>query len=524
MTVPAKILLLLAITSATVIRAEDFDVLIRGGRLLDGTGAPWRYADVAINGDRIVTVGVIATNATAREVVDAHGLYVAPGFIDPHSHAGPALAQRELAGAEPLLAQGLTTVFINPDGGGPPELAPQIAAITQAGPGLNAAPMIGHNAVRVAVLGYENRAPDAAELEKMRALVRAAMSGGAFAFSSGPFYTPGNFSKTDELVALARVAAESGGFYTSHIRDEGDYGIGVVAAVDEVITIAREARLPGVVTHIKVLGPHVWGLSAEVIKHIDAARAAGVEVWADQYPYEASSTGLGAALLQPWAQEGGVGAMRARLAAPEQRAKIRAEMIANLDRRAGPGAIMFRRFTPDPSIEGKRLNALALERGVEPVDLAIALLQKGEPSIISFNMQDDDITAFMRQPWTMTCSDGDLVKFGEGSAHPRSYGTFPRKLRVFALDRGVVSLERAVQSMTGLPSAVFHVRDRGEVRPGAFADIAIFDPSTLRETSTYEKPHALAEGMRFVFVNGRAAIADGKITGTRAGRVLSRIQ
>jgi N-acyl-D-amino-acid deacylase len=515
---------LLVLAAATTVCAQTYDVLIRGGRLVDGTGAPWRYADVAINGDRIVAVGPISANATAHQVVDARGLYVSPGFVDGHSHAGPALAKRELAGAEPLLAQGITTVFINPDGGGPAELAAQVTAIKQAGPGVNAAPMIGHNAVRTAVVGLENRAPTAEELEKMRTLVRAAMQGGAFAFSSGPFYTPGNFSKTDELVALARVAAEFGGFYTSHVRDEGDYGIGLVAAVDEVITVAREAKLPGIVTHIKALGPHVWGVSAEVIKHIDAARTAGTEVWADQYPYEASSTGLGAALLPPWAQEGGVGALRARLANPEQRAKIRAEMVANLERRAGPGAIMFRRFAPDPSIEGKRLNALALERRVEPVDLAIDLLKAGSPSIISFNMQDDDITAFMRQPWTMTASDGDLVEFGEGSAHPRSYGTFPRKLRIFALDRGVVSLERAVQSMTGMPAAVFHVRDRGEVRVGAFADLAIFDPAKLRETSTYSKPHALAEGMVRVFVNGQAAFVDGHLTAARAGRVLSRIE
>jgi N-acyl-D-amino-acid deacylase len=503
-------------------RAENYDVLIRGGRLLDGTGMPWRYADLAIKADRIVEVGAIPATATAKEVVDARGLFVAPGFIDGHSHAIPALEKQALAGLAPLLAQGVTTVFINPDGRGPADLGPQLVAIRQAGPGVNVAPMIGHNAVRTAVLGLENRAPNQAELERMRALVKAAMQDGAFAFSSGPFYTPGNFSKTDELVALARVAAEWGGFYTSHIRDEGDYGIGLVAAVDEVITVAREAKLPSVVTHIKALGPHVWGLSAEVIKHIDAARAAGVEVWADQYPYEASSTGLGAALLQPWAQEGGAGALRARLANPEQRAKIRAEMAANLERRAGPGAIMFCRFPPDPSIEGQRLNTLALERRVEPVDLAISLLQQGSPSIISFNMQDDDITAFMRQPWTMTCSDGDVVEFGEGSPHPRSYGTYPRKLRIFALDRGVMSLERAIQSMTGMPAAVFHVRDRGELRVGAFADIAIFDPAKLRETSTYQQPHALAEGMVRVYVNGRAALIDGKATALRAGRVLSR--
>jgi N-acyl-D-aspartate/D-glutamate deacylase len=199
-------------------------------------------------------------------------------------------------------------------------------------------------------------------------------------------------------------------------------------------------------------------------------------------------------------------------------------MVANLERRAGPGAIMFRRFAPDPSIEGQRLNTLALERQMEPVDLAIALLQQGSPSIISFNMQDDDITAFMRQPWTMTCSDGDVVEFGEGSPHPRGYGTYPRKLRIFALDRGIISLERAIQSMTGMPAAVFHLRDRGELRVGAFADIAIFDPAKLRETSTYEKPHALAEGMVRVLVNGRTALSDGKVTETRAGRVLSRIE
>ncbi len=513
---------LLAVLALASARAETYDVLIRGGRLLDGTGTPWRYADVAITGDRIVAVGVIPADDTARQMVDARGLYVAPGFIDGHSHAGPALAKRELAGAGPLLAQGVTTVFINPDGGGPPNLAPQLAAIKQAGPGVNAAPMIGHNAVRIATLGYENRAPNATELDRMRGLVRAGMEAGAFAFSSGPFYTPGNFSKTDELVALAKVAGEFGGFYTSHIRDEGDYDIGVVAAVDEVITIAREAQLPGVVTHIKALGPHVWGFSREIIQHIDAARAAGVEIWADQYPYDASATGLGAALLPAWAQEGGIGAVRGRLANPEQRAKIRTEMLANFERRGGPGAFMFRRFTPDPTIEGKRLNVVALERKLEPVDLAIDLLQKGEPSIISFNMQDDDVVAFMRQPWTMTCSDGDLVKFGEGVPHPRSYGTYPRKLRVFALDRGVITLERAVQSMTSQPAAVFHVRDRGELRTGALADVVVFDPAKVRETATYDQPHAIAEGMRFVFVNGRAAIADGKFLDVRAGRVLSR--
>ncbi|MCX6952449.1 MAG: D-aminoacylase, partial [Verrucomicrobia bacterium] len=499
----------------------SYDVLIRGGRVLDGTGTPWFYADVAINGDRIVAVGKLP-DATAKQVVDARGLYVAPGFIDGHTHAGPALARKELASALPLLTQGITTAFVNHDGGGPTDLVAQRRSLEKNPLGVNVAQLIGHNSVRTDVIGLEDRAPTEAELARMAALVRRGMEAGAYGLSAGPFYTPGNFSKTEEHVALARVAAEFDGFYTSHVRDEGDYTIGVVAAVDEVIRVAREAKLPGIVTHIKTLGPRVWGLSGEIIRHIEAARAEGVELFADQYPYEASATGLTAALVPAWAQEGGAGALKGRLANPETLGRIRTEMVENLARRAGPENIQIRTFKPDTSIEGLRLDAVARKKLVAPVDAAIDIIRAGGASIVSFNMDERDLRAFMTQPWTMTCSDGELVAFGEGVPHPRSYGPFPRKIRRYVLEEKVLTLEQAVHSMTGLPATVFRLRDRGAIRPGAMADVVVFDLITVRDRATYNQPHQLSSGMKHVFINGRQALVDERLTETLAGRVLRR--
>lgn len=520
---PSRYILLIAALAAgwAAAPAQEFDVLIRGGRVLDGSGAPWLRADVAIVADRIVAVGRLE-GARAREVIDAADAFVAPGFIDGHSHAVPNLARPEVSGAAALLTQGITTVFANPDGGGPTDLPAQRRTLEAARPAVNVAQLIGHNSVRRSVLGDADRTPAAAELERMRDLVRRAFDAGAFGLSAGPFYTPGTFSKTEEHVALARVAAEFDGFYTSHIRDESDYTVGVVAAVDEVIRVAREARLPGIVTHIKVLGPRVWGLSREIIGRIDAARAEGVEVFADQYPYEASATGLTAALVPAWVQAGGAGAMKARLMHPEQRPQIRREMLENLDRRAGAANIKIRRHSANPALEGKRLDEVAREKLLAPVDAAIELVLAGGATIISFNMHEDDIRAFMVQPWTMTCSDGELVAPGEGVPHPRSYGPFPRKLRRYVVEHPVLPVERAVHSMTGLPAAVFRVRDRGVIRPGAFADVVVFDLAAVRDRATYDDPHQLSEGMRHVLVNGRAALTGGQPSSERAGRVLRR--
>lgn len=503
-------------------RAENYDLLIRGGRLLDGTGTPWVHADVGITGDRIAAVGRLRA-ATAKRVIDASGLYVAPGFIDGHSHAVAALATAEMAGAGPLLTQGVTTVFVNPDGGGPTDLPAQRRALTAHGLGVNVAQLIGHNAVRAAVLGSADRAPTELELARMGDLVRRGMEAGAFGFSAGPFYTPGTFSRTEEHIALARIAAEFDGFYTSHIRDESDYTVGLLAAVDEVIRVAREARLPGIVTHIKALGPRVWGLSGEVVKRIDAARAEGVELYADQYPYEASSTGLTAALVPAWAQEGGAGALKARLSHPEQVAQIRTAMIESLARRAGAANILIRSYRANPALEGRRLDAIARDRLAEPVDVAIEIIRGGGASIISFNMDERDIRTFMVQPWMMTCSDGELVGPGAAVPHPRSFGPYPRKLHRYVVAEKVLTLEQAIHSMTGLPATVFRLRDRGQVRAGAIADVIVFDLAKVRDRATYEKPHQLSEGIVHVLINGQTALSAGRVTEVRAGQVLRRV-
>lgn len=501
--------------------AGPFDVLIRGGRVLDGTGNPWLHADVGIRGDRIAAVGNLA-GASATTVIDATGRYVAPGFIDTHSHAGGSLANPELSAAQALLAQGVTTVFINPDGGGAADLAGQRRTLTERGVGVNVALMVPHGAVRGAVIGSEDRAPTADEMRRMEALVQQGMDAGAFAFSSGPFYSPGSFAKTDELVTLARVAARYGAPYQSHIRDESDYTLGLLGAVEEVITVAREAGTRGVVTHIKALGPNVWGFSAAIVQRIERAREAGVEVFADQYPYDASSTSLGAALVPRWAQAGGNSAFRQRLADAAQRARILAEMRENLARRGGADRIQFASYGPDRAVEGQTLAQVATARNADAVETALSLLERGDASIVSFNMLDEDIERLMRQPWTMTSSDGALTRMGAGVPHPRGNGAFARKLRKYVVEDEVVGLADAIRSMTSLPATVYRMEDRGVIRAGAVADLVVFDLARVRDRATYQNPHQLAEGMEHVLVNGRFAWRDGRIAPEKHGQVLTR--
>ena len=520
-TVGSLLTLFLALATPSNTHAQTYDVIIRNGRVIDGTGNPWFLADVALDGDRIAAVGDLGA-ATAGREIDATGLYVTPGFIDAHSHAGPGLATAGLSHGEPLLAQGLTTVVINPDGGGPVDLARQTRELLRDGLGVNTAQLVGHGSIRRLILGAEDRAPTAGEMEEMRGLVRRAMGEGAYGLSSGTFYVPGSFSDPDEIVELAEVVAPFGGAYTSHIRDESDYSVGLVASVEEVIDVARRAGIPGVITHVKALGPRVWGFGTVITQRIEAAREEGIEVYTDQYPYAASSTGLGAALLPRWSQAGGNDSLMARFDRPGVMADIRTAMVENLDRRGGADRIQFRRFRPDESIEGRLLSDLARERGEDPIDTAIDLLRRGGPGIISYNMHEDDIATLMAPSWNMTSSDGGLVPWMEGVPHPRSYGTFPRKIRQFVLEEGIVDLAAAIRSMTGLPAQVLRISDRGVLRPGAYADVAIFDLARLNDPATFTEPHQLAEGMIEVFVNGEAALSSGAFTGTLAGRVIRK--
>jgi N-acyl-D-amino-acid deacylase len=498
---------------------DRFDVLIRNGHVFDGNGNPWILADIGITGDRIRAVGRLP-GASAARVIDAAGLTIAPGFIDVHSHAGPGLATDGLKHGLPLLAQGITSVLVNPDGGGPTDLEAQRNRYRRQGIGPNVGLFVPHGSIRQNVMGMSDHDPDSEQIAKMVDMVRQGMRAGAIGLSSGLYYAPGSYSKTDEVIAMARMAAQFGGVYASHIRDEGDYNVGVLAAVQEVITIAEQAGLIGVVTHMKALGPASHGLSLALIERIEAARARGVQVYADQYPYNASGTGISGALVPRWAQVGGRDALLRRIRGAE-RPKVVAEVKANIERRGGAETLVISRYSPDTSIEGRNIAELARKAGRAPEDYSLDLLERAEASLVSFNMSERDIELIMRQPWTMTCTDGDLVPMNQGKPHPRAYGAFPRKLRLYVRDRNVIDLPFAIRSMTSLPAQVFALKDRGQIRPGAFADVLIFDPAKVNDAATYVEPHQLAEGMTYIFVNGELMRDNGKFTQALAGRVLT---
>jgi N-acyl-D-amino-acid deacylase len=452
-------------------------------------------------------------------VIDVGGLTVAPGFIDVHSHAIDGL-NGGLNTAGPLLAQGVTTVFVNHDGAGVTDLPAQRAKLAIKGVGVNVAQFVPHGAIRQAVMGLADRAPRRDEFARIARMVQAGMEAGGLGLSTGLYYAPGSYSTTSEIVALARIAARYGGVYASHIRDEGDYSVGVAASVQEVIEIAEQAKITAVVSHMKALGPAVWGMAPKLTAMIDQARARGLKIYADQYPYEASGTTLAAAVVPRWAEVGGRDAFLKRLTGPE-RERIKAAVAENLVRRGGPRSIVLTSYGRSQALKDPTIEAVAAERGQTPIDTIMALLERSDWPAISFSMSEDDIAHIMRQPWTMTCSDGELSPPGRGRPHPRGYGAFARKLAVYARERRVIGLPEAVRSMTSLPAEVFGLKDRGGVRRGALADLVVFDPETIADTATYESPHRLAAGVRYVLVNGVVAIDDGKPTGATAGRFVT---
>lgn len=499
----------------------EYDAIIKNGRVFDGGGNPWVYTDIAIKGDEIAKMGDLE-DASAYRTIDASGYYVAPGFIDPHSHTSGGLSSEELSHAQPLLAQGVTSLITNPCGGGPVDLQDQKERLMEHGLGVNVGQLVPHGSIRREVIGGEDREATPEEIEEMQALVREAMDYGAYGLSTGLFYTPGIYAPTSEITELSKVVAEYGGVHQSHIRDESNYTIGVVSAVEEIIEITEASGVTGIVTHIKALGPPVWGASEEITQKIGEAREKGLEIFTDQYPYDASATSLIAAIIPTWAREGGTGELRERLEDPELREEIAADTKENLARRGGADRLQFRRFSADPSIEGATLENVAQERNLDPIEAAFELIMEGSPSVVSFNMNEEDIARFMTQRWNMTSSDGGLVEMGEGVPHPRNYGTFPRRIRKYVFEEELQGIEEAIRSMTSLTAKTFGIFDRGMLRPGLKADIVVFDPDNLRDRATYTEPHQLSEGMVYVFVNGTMAIDEGEFTDDLAGRVLRK--
>jgi N-acyl-D-amino-acid deacylase len=453
-------------------QAPQYDLILKGGRIVDGTASPWYQADLAIKGDTIARIAPSITEPAAR-VIDVKGLIVAPGFIDIHTHARRGIL--EVPTADNYVRQGVTTLIEGPDGGSPIPLAPffgQLAA-TRITP--NFAMFIGQGSVRSEVMGEVDRPATREELDRMRALVTQGMREGAFGLSSGLFYVPGAFTPTEEVIDLARVAGSMGGIYISHMRDEAK---GLLDSVRETLAIGEKGGLPTQITHHKVVGKKYWGGSIATLKMVDEARARGVDATIDQYPYTASATSIGAALLPAWANEGGREATLRRLKDPATRAKIKAASVAIIrDEQGGCGGIFH----------------------------AIG---------------EDDLQRILAHPATMVASDGEVAVFGRNVPHPRSYGTFARVLGLYVREKKVIPLETAVQKMSSFPAQRLGLSDRGVLRQGLKADIAVFDAATIRDTATFEKPHSYAEGVRAVVVNGEIAFEDGAMTRARPGRVL----
>lgn len=495
---------------------QHVDILIRGGTVVDGSGTPRRRADVGVTGDRIAFVGdAAASRVTAARTIEATGLIVAPGFIDPHTHTQADLSSPERHANLAYLMQGVTTVITNNDGGGSIEIGRTLDGWRKAGIGTNAAVYIGQGSVRGAVLGMSASAPTPAQVDSMRAIVARGMDQGAIGMSTGLYYAPGSYASTDEVIQLAKVAAAKGGLYDSHLRDESSYTIGLVGAVNEAIRIGREAHLPIHISHIKALGTDVWGQSDSVIGIIRKARASGVDVTADQYPYTASGTSLGASLLPRWAEAGGRDSLRARAKDPATRARLVADMEANLKRRNGAHSLLIS-STRDTSLLGKRLDEIAQRRNTTPVEAALAIITAGaDPGVASFNMNESDIENFMKQDFVVTGSDGS-------DGHPRKYGTFPRLFHEYVEAKHVITLERAVQRSSAETADILGLKDRGRIATGSFADVVVFDESTFADRSTYEQPTLLAVGVRYLLVNGTPTIEEGRFANAFAGRVLTR--
>lgn len=492
--------------------AEPVDLLLRGGTVYTGSDAPF-VGDVAIAGDRIRALGP-GLSFRARRTIDARGMVVAPGFIDPHTHMGDDLAAGDARTRliPAFLMQGVTTAFIGNDGGGDPDMAKLLGSAAIRPVGINYAAYVGFGAVREAVVGATARAPTPAELARMKALVATAMCGGALGLSTGLFYAPQSFATTGEVVALAREAGSRGGIYDSHIRDESSYTIGLAAAIDEAIAIGRDAALPVHIGHIKALGVDVQGQAPAIIARIAAARRGGQKVTADQYPWSASGTSLVAALIPIWAQDGGRLALLRRFDDAALADRMRRDIAENLRKRGGAAKLLI----TEGQFKGRTLADVARSRRADAVEGAIAVIRTADPAVVSFNQSEADIAAFMAQPWVMTGSDAS-------TGHPRVYGSFARKYAKYVRADHVLTLRQFITRSTAIAADTFGLTARGHLKPGAFADIVIFDPKRYAARATYDHPARLAAGVRTVLVNGVLAVDNGALTGRAAGRALPHI-
>ncbi len=513
--------LLVALGISHAYSQNSYDIIISNGRVVDGSGNPWYEADVAINGERIVRIGDLSSD-TGSQVIDANGLIVAPGFIDPHTHALRGIL--DVPNAESALLQGVTTLTEGNDGTSPFPVDEHYQTIIDKQISPNWGIFVGHGTIRSQIIGAEDRDPTRVELEQMKDMVEQAMQQGALGLSTGLFYVPGSFASTEEIVELSKVAAEHGGIYISHMREEAAQ---LIDSVYETIRIGEESGIAVQMTHHKVIGVENWGSSVDSLRLVDQARERGIDITIDQYPYTASQTGINA-LIPQWAQEGGRVRMLERIESPETRAAIKNEVVLKIlyDRGGGdPKNIFISRNTWDPSMTGKNLAELTVEAGMNPTpenasEVVFEILKGGGATAVYHAINTDDVDRIMQHPVTAIGSDGPVGIFGEGTPHPRQYGTFARVLGHYVRERAVLTLEDAVRKMSSQTARRLGIHNRGLLTEGYYADIAIFDADEIIDKATFEEPHQYAIGIKFVLVNGQVVVEQGRHTGRRPGKII----
>ena len=513
-------LLFINILIFSCVSKSKYDLIISQGDVYDGSGSDSNVTDIGIINSEIVKIGNLK-GSFAQRIINAKGLAVSPGFIDVHAHLDPII---NLSNCESHLRQGVTMSLGGPDGSSPWPFGKFLDTLDQIGVGMNVGYLIGHNTIRKNIMSLDNRAPSEEEMVLMKSQISLAMDEGAFGISTGLKYLPGNFSKIEEIIDLSKEVSKKGGIYTSHLRDEG---LGVISSVKEAIDISEYAKIPVVLTHHKVIGKPMWGKSTQTLALVDSARVAGLNILMDQYPYDASYTGI-SVLIPSWARAGGNKEFTKRIENPSLRDSIKKGIIFNiLNDRGGNdlNRVQFAKVKWMPELEGKTLKYWAKTKGWEPslengAELVIEAQLKGGASCVFFAMDKEDVENIMKHPQTMIASDGRLVRPGDGHPHPRWYGTFPRVLGHYVREKNTLSLSEAIYKMTLLPAKTIGLKNRGMIKEGMKADITIFNSKTIIDKATFKKPHQYSEGIHYVIVNGKLAIDDKIFTNIKAGKVL----
>lgn len=496
-------------------KSTQIDLLITSGKVFDGTDSPAKALDIGICGDTICYLEQTGLNKVqAKRILDAKGLTISPGFIDPHTHSFEELKSQDKHENLNYLFQGVTTVVNGNDGDGPTDLSQAIASLNKQGIGTNTSFLVGHGSLRRQVMGTAKRHATDAELAEMKGLLETAMQQGALGLSSGLYYVPGSFASKQEVVELAKVAAQYNGIYDTHLRDESTFNIGFLAALQEAIDIASEADIHLHIAHIKALGVDVWGQSQQAIDKINLARSKGVSISADQYPWSASGTFLRSAVVPKWAMADSEQAFIHRLTNPDFADRIKIEITENIRRRGGAEALLVT-ASDDSTQVGKTLAQLALEMNESETNAVVDLVSKGRTRVASFNMNQQDINNFMQQPWVVTSSDGT-------NGHPRKYASFPQKFQKYVEQNKVIDLQRFIYSSTGQTASILGLSDRGLIRIGSKADIAVIDFNQYTAVADFKKWDQLSEGVIYLFVNGQLVIEKGHYNGKLSGRFIAK--